>query len=200
MRIFLLIILISVYGLIVTTAAQSGKIGLIINGDDVKISWLKDSRGVNIYEVERKSAQYDVWREVSTLRAENRARFSFTDYNLPREKFYYRVKSIFEDGISKYSRTVEADLNKPFMFSLNQNYPNPFNPETSIKYSIPEAGYIDLRVFNLLGQEVAALVSEYKEAGEYSVNFNAEELNSGLYIYKLIAGDRVLTRKMTLIK
>ncbi|MEK7069352.1 MAG: T9SS type A sorting domain-containing protein [Patescibacteria group bacterium] len=88
----------------------------------------------------------------------------------------------------------------PTEFKLEQNYPNPFNPTTTIKFSIPESGNYTLRVYNTLGQEVATLVNEYKIVGNYEINFNAGDLPSGVYMYKLQAGSFVQTKKMILIK
>ena len=85
-------------------------------------------------------------------------------------------------------------------FVLNQNYPNPFNPNTTIKYSIPKAGIVSLKVFDVLGKEVAELVNETKSAGSYSVNFNAVNLPSGVYFYCLRAGSFSETRKLLLLK
>jgi len=85
-------------------------------------------------------------------------------------------------------------------YNLSQNYPNPFNPVTTIKYQIPEAGMVSLKVYNLIGQEIATLVNGQKTAGEYTVQFDARDLNSGIYFYKLTAGNKVYTRKMIVLK
>ena len=85
-------------------------------------------------------------------------------------------------------------------FELSQNYPNPFNPTTNIKFSLPKATNVQLVIFNSMGQEVKSLVNEFKNAGSYSVDFNASSLASGTYFYKLITSDFVETKKMTLVK
>ncbi len=85
-------------------------------------------------------------------------------------------------------------------FSLEQNYPNPFNPSTTIKYPIPIDGFVTLRVFNTIGEEVRTLVNEFKSAGNYEIHFDAEDLTSGIYIYRLEADNFNLTRKMILLK
>jgi hypothetical protein len=200
MKIILLITILTFYGLIFTVRAQEKRSELSVIENDVRITWLKDSLNTLYFEVERKSAQSDLWRVVDHKYANEKIKYSFDNNNLRRQKYFYRVKAVLKDGSHYYSNIMEADLNSPFGFNLNQNFPNPFNPETAIKYSIPVAGFVDLRIYNLLGQEVQTLVSDYKEAGEYVVHFRADELNSGLYIYKLISGEHVLTRKMTLIK
>jgi hypothetical protein len=81
-----------------------------------------------------------------------------------------------------------------------QNHPNPFNPSTSIKYAISDRQFVSLKVFNILGDEVATLVNEEKEQGVYDITFNAAGLSSGMYLYKLQAGTFVETKKMILIK
>jgi len=88
----------------------------------------------------------------------------------------------------------------PSSYSLSQNYPNPFNPTTVISYSIPEKADVTLKVFNLLGQEVATLVNSAQSVGSHEINFNASNLTSGVYFYTIKAGDFTSTRKMMLIK
>jgi N-acetylneuraminic acid mutarotase len=85
-------------------------------------------------------------------------------------------------------------------FSLSQNYPNPFNPATTIRYSLPVREYVTLKVYDCLGKEVTTLVNGYANAGNHSVTFDASRFSSGLYFYKLQAGDRIETRKMLVIK
>jgi dienelactone hydrolase len=95
---------------------------------------------------------------------------------------------------------IENEENLPKVYSLAQNYPNPFNPSTTIKYSIPKTNKVKLILFNLLGEEVATLVNEEKNAGNYSVGFNSAVLPSGVYFYQLKAGDFIQTKKMVLLK
>jgi Secretion system C-terminal sorting domain len=88
----------------------------------------------------------------------------------------------------------------PGTYSLNECYPNPFNPTTKIDYALPQDAYVSLRVFNVLGQEVGRLVDEYQTAGYKSVEFDASRLPSGLYFYRLTAGNFVDMKKMMLLK
>ncbi|REL33470.1 T9SS C-terminal target domain-containing protein [Rhodohalobacter sp. SW132] len=88
----------------------------------------------------------------------------------------------------------------PDQFQLHQNYPNPFNPSTLISYTISEAGFVELNVFNLLGQKIQVLVSEQQTAGSHHVRFNAGNLSSGVYLYQLKTGNTVINRKMLLVK
>jgi len=80
------------------------------------------------------------------------------------------------------------------------NYPNPFNPETTISYSIPKSSLVNITVYDLLGRKIAELINEKKEAGSYELNFNAENIISGLYIYKLTANENIVTKKMMLLR
>ena len=89
---------------------------------------------------------------------------------------------------------------KPTTFALEQNYPNPFNPATMIRYQLPEQRMVNLSVYNMLGQEVARLVDGVQEAGYKEVEWNASRLASGVYIYRLTAGDFVQVHKMVLLK
>ena len=102
---------------------------------------------------------------------------------------------------SRTSTDVQENLSgMPQVFALNQNYPNPFNPTTQISYSIPKESYISLKVYNLMGQEVATLVSGNQTAGKYTVPFDASRLSSGVYMYRLQAGTSVEVKRMILMK
>jgi hypothetical protein len=91
------------------------------------------------------------------------------------------------------------ELNSPITFALEQNYPNPFNPTTTITYGLPHRSQVSLMVYNTLGQQVAQLVSGEQEAGYHEVRFDASGLSSGVYFYRLIAGEFVQTRKLLLL-
>jgi len=92
------------------------------------------------------------------------------------------------------------DMGTPREFALNQNYPNPFNPTTNIQYDIPNDVFVNIKVYDMLGREVAELVNEVKNAGRYIVGFNGSNLASGIYYYKIKAGSFEQTRRMVLIK
>ena len=88
----------------------------------------------------------------------------------------------------------------PISFELNQNYPNPFNPTTTIEYQIPKQSHVTLMVFDILGNQVSDLVNKNEPAGKYSVNFNASKLSSGIYFYRIDAGNYVQTKKLMVLK
>jgi len=140
--------------------------------------------------------------------------YSFSDDNLSAGNYSYRLKQIDFDGTFSYSNEVQVDLNLPQAFSLEQNYPNPFNPSTTIKYTIPnvslslssraesrdEGSQAILKIYDILGNEIATLVNENKPAGNYEVEFNASALPTGVYFYKLQAGSFIETKKMVLLR
>ena len=94
----------------------------------------------------------------------------------------------------------ESDISTPNKFSLEQNYPNPFNPSTTIRYSIPSPSSVQLKIYNILGNEIATLVNEELAAGNYNVEYDASNLPSGIYFYTLTTDGFSETKKMTLVK
>jgi hypothetical protein len=88
----------------------------------------------------------------------------------------------------------------PQKYALSQNYPNPFNPTTTISYSIPERSSVELKIYNSIGEEIAALVNTVKEPGKYTVKWNASGLASGIYFYKITAGEFAESKKMVLLR
>lgn len=98
------------------------------------------------------------------------------------------------------STSVQESNEIPVGFSLAQNYPNPFNPSTIIQYSIPAYSYVQIKVYDALGQQISTLVNEYKHTGSYEIKFDAKGLSSGIYYYQLIVNNYIETKKMLLIK
>ncbi|MEI7483265.1 MAG: T9SS type A sorting domain-containing protein, partial [Ignavibacteriota bacterium] len=90
--------------------------------------------------------------------------------------------------------------NIPTVYSLSQNYPNPFNPTTKINFALPKAGFVSLKIYDVLGREVRTLVNEVKSAGQFSVDFNASEFSSGVYFYRLESNGFTDIKRMMLIK
>jgi hypothetical protein len=140
--------------------------------------------------------------------------YSFIDKPEP-GKYKYRLKQIDFDGSFEYSQEIDVEVKAPNVFSLEQNYPNPFNPSTKIKYSIPtvvandvkQSQLVTLKVYDILGNEVAELINEEQAPGVYEVEFNSESsfrltlnLPTGIYFYQLRAGSFVETKKMILLK
>ena len=106
----------------------------------------------------------------------------------------------YSDGITSVAFDYTRNEFSPSEFHLNQNYPNPFNPYTTIKFSLPENSLVTLKVYNIVGEEVATLINGERDAGWYEQSFDASSLSSGIYIYRLSAGLKVFSKKMMLIK
>jgi hypothetical protein len=116
------------------------------------------------------------------------------------ETFFYRLKQVDFDGRVQYSDIVEVEFDIPKDFVLHQNYPNPFNPSTTIKYAVPKTSLVNIKVYDLTGQEVASLVNEVKEAGTYEIKFEARSLASGVYVYRMVADNYSSVRKLNVLK
>ncbi len=108
----------------------------------------------------------------------------------------YRYTFTYQTGAT----AIENDNTMVKKFELSQNYPNPFNPTTIINYSVPTSSLVTIKVYDVLGREIAKLVNEQKTAGTYSVQFNGSALSSGVYFYRMQAGDFVQTKKLLLMK
>ena len=135
----------------------------------------------------------------------DKSSYSYTDNAAQAGKYYYRLKQVDLDGSFHYSKTVEVDLGIPKQFSLDQNYPNPFNPATTIRFALPMNAKVNIKLYNTLGQEVANILNSDLSAGVHETTFNASNLSSGVYFYKLevhgIDGSNFIsTKRMLLMK
>lgn len=123
--------------------------------------------------------------------------YLFVGINAP----FFVSNSVWRTLLSKIITNVDNDTKLfPSNFTLYQNYPNPFNPSTIIKYQIPQGGLVTLKIYDILGNEIKTLVKEYKGVGRYEVKFNASNLSSGIYIYRISANDFISSKKMLLLK
>ncbi len=124
------------------------------------------------------------------------------DFNLPKSPWQMYKHDSWGTGLisTEPISSIETESDLPAMFWLNPNYPNPFNAATTITYQLPEASVIKLDIFNLLGQKIAGLVDGFKHAGVHTATWSASNYSSGIYFYKLSVGDRVITKRMTLLK
>lgn len=128
--------------------------------------------------------------------------YSFVDHNLSAGLYSYRLKQLDRTGTFKYSQEAQADVGSaPKLFTLGQNYPNPFNPTTNIQFTVPIDERATLKVYNALGQEVTTLFDGIATAGEYhQATFDASRLATGIYIYRMTAGNSMETKKLILVK
>ncbi len=179
-------------------------------GDTVSFSWLQSSPLIINYSINISiDSSFTSYRD--TLINDT----SLTLVNLDENQYYYwRVKAQNVLGWSNFSNIgtfntnvtdVEENYFSSFQFGISQNYPNPFNPDTKIKFTIPSVGTRDrvsvqLKVYDVLGKETATLVNEEKAAGNYEIEFNGNELPSGIYFYQIRAGNYSETKKMILMK
>lgn len=176
--------------------------------NNVKLSWMTVTEKNNYgFDVERKNIsnkRQSEWQKVGFVEGSGTTsepqNYWFDDQNIPMGNYSYRLKQIDLDGSSSYSKIIEVNTGTPNSFSLEQNYPNPFNPSTVIGYRLSVNSVVTLKVYDLPGREIATLVDEFKPAGKYEVEFNGKDLSSGIYFYKLEAGNFIETKKMILLK
>ena len=184
-----------------------------ISNRDIIINWStvteKNNEG---FEIERKLG--GDWEKIGFKEGNGttteQSFYSFTDnfaYESYQGKVFYRLKQMDFDGTYTYSSEIEIDADfTPKEYTLYQNYPNPFNPITTIKYSLPFESNVRIAVYNVLGELVDVLVDELKQVGFYDFNWNASNLSSGIYIYRIeaksVSGDQRFSsvKKMILMK
>ena len=179
------------------------------NDKEVILNWSTATELNNQgFEVQRKFGSND-FVTVGSIKGHGTTTFpnqyTFVDKILIPGKYFYRIKQIDFGGKYEYSQTVEINWSPFTAYKLEQNYPNPFNPSTKIKYSIPSAGTqravsVQLKVYDILGNEVATLVNEEKPAGNYEVQFNGSKLSNGVYFYRIQADSFTETKKMMVLK
>ncbi|MFC2103385.1 choice-of-anchor J domain-containing protein [Bacteroidota bacterium] len=175
----------------------------IVNGK-IQLDWTTATETNNKgFEVER-SIDKTGWEKLIFIEGNGTttelSEYSFIDKSHLSGTIYYRLKQIDFDGTFEYSDIVEIYVPLPEKYVLSQNRPNPFNPTTEISFTISKAGDVKLLVFNSLGEVVTVLLNEYKNTGRYSVTFDASNFSSGIYFYRLQAGDFLETKKMVLMK
>lgn len=162
-----------------------------VNETDVTLNWVTASETNNQgFEIERNSGNgfesigfVPGYGTTTELRS-----YSFTDAGLSEGTYTYRLKQVDFNGLYEYSEVVEVEVPAaPAVFALDQNYPNPFNPSTKITFRLAVDSKVSLKVFDILGQEVATLVNTNLVAGAHNVNFDASALNSGVYFYRIEA-------------
>ena len=169
--------------------------------------WINQQRWVRTYTADNKFLEW-VTQFWQTTEWENFSRLiSYYDTNGNETVFAWEVweNSAWQNHIQilfNYTIVSDADdnLSDEFNYSLSQNYPNPFNPTTKISWQTPVSAHQSLRVYDVLGNEVAILIDEYKPAGKYEIDFTAADLSSGIYLIKLETDNYVNTKKMILIK
>ncbi len=177
-------------------------------GSKVELRWSTATELNNFgFEIERKERDIE-YRKIgfvsgfgTTAESHN---YNYTDEDLGPGNYTFRLKQIDLSGTFEYSNSIEVEVINELVFSIKQNYPNPFNPSTNIQYAIGNRQFVQLRIYDVLGNEIATLVNEEKPAGVYEIEFQStvvsHQLASGVYYYQLRAGDFLETKKMTLVK
>ena len=184
-----------------------------LSGNNVELRWRTETEVNNYgFEIEREAhlnptggRNNGEWETIGFVEGNGNSNspkyYNYLDSDIGESgKYYYRLKQIDNDGTYEYSDITEVDVGTPDNFYLSQNYPNPFNPATKIDFTLPKKQIVTLRVYNILGEMVQEIINGEKPAGSYSVTFNASNLPSGVYIYRLETQDFAQNRKMTLLK
>lgn len=181
-----------------------------LSGRDVKLYWTTESELNNKgFEIYRSSlySNFEKWEKVGFIKGNgtksSSTNYSFEDKKLTTGKYQYRLKQVDYNGNFEYfdlNNIVEIGI--PTKFDLSQNYPNPFNPVTKIDFDIPKDSWIIISVYDILGREIKKLVNEFIPAGYYTTQFDASEIQSGIYFYRLRTKDNqfVITKKMVVVK
>jgi hypothetical protein len=194
-----------------------------LGGTRVRLDWrtLNETNNYGFF-VQRRRASDTSFTEISSLipgygTTNEPHDYTWTDSNASIARWYYRLKQVDLGGPVRYTEPVIVDVTTsvggkttPFEFRLEQNYPNPFNPITHFGFRVPaeaaaqariaDFGLVTLKVFDVLGRDVATVVNEVKQPGEYSVTFDASNLSSGVYFYRLQSGGSLATKKMLVTK
>lgn len=175
-----------------------------VGDNGVELTWTTATELNNVgFDIERRAADATRFDKIGFVKGQgtttNVSSYTFVDKDAA-GKLYYRLKQVDQNGSFDFSKTIEVDATKLVKFELSQNYPNPFNPTTTITYSIPQNIFVTLKIYNILGSEVAELVNGQVDAGIHKVNFNAYNFNSGVYFYTIKAGNFSETKKLTLMK
>jgi hypothetical protein len=173
--------------------------------EKIELNWRTETEINNYgFEIER-TINNNNWAAIAFVSGNGNSNspkfYDYLDYDIENVgEYHYRLKQIDNDGTFEYSDIVSVEVGIPDNFYLSQNYPNPFNPETRIDFHLPKKQLVIIRVFNTLGEQVAELINEKKEAGSYSLTFDGSNLPSGVYIYRIMTPIFVTNKKMILLK
>ncbi|RMF67218.1 MAG: T9SS C-terminal target domain-containing protein [Calditrichaeota bacterium] len=175
----------------------------------VQINWVTsreiDNLGFNILRSQSRNGTYKKVNDALIPAAAN-GRYQFADKGVKvGSRYFYKLEDIDVNGRKTEHGPIVVDVTPPETFELSQNFPNPFNPETHIRFQIPEAGVVTIRIFDVLGREVRTLVNEQRQAGFHEVVWDAKNndgtrVSSGIYYYRISVGEFHLTKKMLLLK
>ena len=176
----------------------------VSNGTEIILNWSTATETNNQgFSIERKSCNSE-FTEIGFVpgfgTTTEPKSYSYTDSKVLEGRYTYRLKQIDFDGSFEYLPEVEVEVAVPLEFSLEQNYPNPFNPTTTIGFGLQNISNVKIIILNTIGEEVAVVLDEEREAGYHTVEINAGNLPSGVYFYQLNADNYIETKKMILLK
>jgi len=176
----------------------------ILNSTDVTLNWTTATELNNQgFEVQRKFGANN-FVTIGSVKGHGTTtspnQYSFVDKLLDAGKYFYRLKQLDFNGTFEFSKTIEVDVRLVNEFTLEQNFPNPFNPTTKISWQSPVNSWQTLKIYDVLGNIVANLVNEYRPAGNYKIDFNASNLPSGVYFYRIQVENFVETKKMIFLR
>jgi len=173
--------------------------------NDVELRWITATEANNYgFEVERKYGNED-WVKISFIHGNGTSTiehiYTYADQNLESGNYLYRLKQIDYDGNYEYSSEIKVGINNDYNFKLDQNFPNPFNTQTRITFQIPEKSFIEISLYSILGEKLETLINKEFEGGEYELNLDISEFQSGVYFYKMISSlGFSQTKKLILLK
>jgi hypothetical protein len=176
-----------------------------VSGNDVTLNWQTATELNNMgFEIERRAVNAQ-WVELGYMEGNGTtteaSAYTFVDKNVFAGTYNYRIKQIDFDGSFEYYNLEDAvEVGVPDQYGLSQNYPNPFNPTTKITYSVPVDGFVSISIFNILGEKVTTLINANVKAGNYELTFDATNIASGMYLYRMEAGDFISVKKMMILK
>jgi hypothetical protein len=183
----------------------------VVENGNASLQWQTASELNNYgFEIEKRSMEsepssVDVWKKVGFVNGSGTSntehRYAYIDGSSVSGTFSYRLKQIDKDGRYQYSGEANVTILVPKVFALNQNFPNPFNPATTITFTLEQDGFTTLRIYDVLGKEVALLVSGEQKAGVVNtVTFNASSLSSGIYLSRLESNGCAQIKRIVLMK
>lgn len=177
-----------------------------INDNCVTLNWstATETNNYGFEMLRRTSTHINKWETIGFVPGHGTTTelqsYSFIDEPLQVGKYRYRLKQLDFDGGFEFSQTLEVNIGNPAKFFLNQNYPNPFNPNSTLRYTVPKVSVVSIKIYDIMGEEISTLVNEVKQPGTYEINFYAQGLASGIYIYRMVADGFSATRKMNILK
>jgi hypothetical protein len=195
------------FGEVVRLPVQMNSFVAILQGTSAVLQWSTTTETNNAgFQIERSIEGSSAWISVTFIPGAGTSNapksYIYEDKNLAPGSYIYRMKQIDNDGTTTlYDPTPKVDAGKSNSLQLCGNYPNPFNPSTEIRFSVPQDGYASLKVYNIIGQEVATLFDGFAKAGHYlSATFNASRLASGVYFSRLHYNGKSMVQRMVLTK